>query len=312
MRARSGSLLVAALALTPGCAPSPAREPPPPVVATAAPVVVAPAAPTAPPPAAPAEATACGALGCRLYATSTEAFRAVLEQKPLVLALGEAHARKDVPGVASSSKRFTAEMLPELKDRASDLVIELMAPPTGCEPSTKIVRKELGKVTAKQADTNQNEYVTMGDEAKKLGVTPHLLHPTCADFKALGAAGADGVDAGLRLIGRLMRESTERLLARNAGAGVEKIVVLYGGAIHNDVEPLEAVKPYSFGPELVAATRGRYVELDVFVPEFISDTGMWTRFAWYPHFDRQAHPEKATLFAPVPSSYTLLLPATKG
>jgi hypothetical protein len=253
---------------------------------------------------------ACGALGCRLFDSPVEAFRAVLAEKPLVLGMGEAHAPKDVPGVPSSVKRFTLEMLPELKDRASDLVIELMAPPTGCEQKTKVVRKELAKVTERQAETNQNEYVVMGDEAKKLGVQPHLLHPSCADMKALSAPGVDSVDLGLTLIGRLMRESAEKLLAKNAREGVEKIVVLYGGAIHNDVEPMEAAKPYGFGPALVAATRGRYVELDVFVPEFVRDTGLWTRFAWYPHFDRKANADKATLFSPVRAAYTMLLPAT--
>jgi len=108
-----------------------------------------------------------------------------------------------------------------------------------------------------------------------------------------------------------MRESAERLLARNAKEGVEKLIVLYGGAIHNDVEPFEAARPYCYGPELVAATKGRYVELDVFVPELVSDTGLWPRFAWYPHFDKQAHPDQATLFSPLPASYTMLLPATK-
>jgi hypothetical protein len=68
-------------------------------------------------------------------------------------------------------------------------------------------------------------------------------------------------------------------------------------------------------------TKGRYVELDVFVPELIRDVGLWPRFAWYPHFDKDAHPEKATLFMVVaapasagsgPASFTMLLPASKG
>lgn len=307
MRAPGRSLLIAVLCI--GCRASPAPAAGPRIV-TPAPAAVVQAPPASPP--AVTGATACGPLDCRLYATSTAAFRAVLAQKPLVLALGEAHARKDVTGVPSSSKRFTAEMLPELADKASDLVIELMAPPSGCAPATTgSVRKELGKVTAGHADTNQSEYVTMGDEAKKLGIAPHLLHPSCADLETIRAPGADGIDVALRLIARLMRESAERLLNRNAREGVEKLIVLYGGAIHNDVEPLDASRPYSFGPALVSATGGRYVELDVFVPELVGDTGLWTRFVWYPHFDRQAHPDRATLFSPLPTSYTMLLPVTK-
>jgi hypothetical protein len=270
-------------------------------------------APPAPPPAPPASAdpSACGALGCRLYDTPAAAFATVLAHKPLVLGLGEAHAQKAVPGVRSSAARFTTELLPTLKDSASDLVIELMVPPSGCEQKTKAaVQRKVDKITEKQADTNQNEYLVMGDEAKRLGIQPHLIHPTCADFRALNAPGADPADAALRLVGRLMHESAEKLLARNEKAGVEKMVVLYGGAIHNDVDPIEAARPYSFGPPLVTLTKGRYVELDLFVPELVHDSGMWLRFPWYAHFDKKAHPDKVTMFTMAPSSFAVLLPAT--
>ncbi len=274
---------------------------------TAAPVTAAASAP-------PVDPSACGALGCRLYDGPADAFRAVLATKPLVLGVGEAHAQKAAPGVASSAKRFTEAMLPELAGKASDLVLELMTPPTGCEQKTQAVKKEMAKVTEKQAETNQNEYVAMGDAAQKLGVEPHLLHPTCDDFKAVTAAGADATDASLKLIARLMRQTAERALARNASRGVEKIVVLYGGALHNDVEPRPEARDYAFGPDLVALTKGRYVELDVFAPELVHDGGLWPKLAWYAHFDRAAHPDKATLFAPsVPSgaSFTMLLPVTR-
>ena len=289
-------LLAGVLSL--GCASSPPPSAPPPAP---------PAGPRRPRrlPAPPPAPSACGALDCRLYDTPLLAFRAVLAQKPLVLALGEAHGQKDTPGVPTSARRFTEEMLPELQGQASDLVIELMVPPAGCEKKTKAaVRKKLEKVTEHQAETNQNEYVTLGHAAEKFGIAPHLLFPSCADFKAVDAAGADSVDAALQLVGRLMRETADKLLARNEKAGADRMIVLYGGALHNDVSPEESARPYAFGPPLVAATRDRYVELDVFVPELIRDTGMWTRFPWYPHFDKKAHPDSATLFRPLPASFT--------
>jgi hypothetical protein len=266
--------------------------------------------PPAPPAAASTDARSCGALACRLYDAPGDAFRAVLEQRPLVLAVGEAHAQKATPGVASSAKRFTTDMLPALEGKASDLILELMVPPTGCEQEKKAANKEIGKVTAPQAETNQNEYVTMGDAAKKLGIDPHLIHPTCDDIKAITALGTDPTDATLRLIARLLRETTKKALSRNERAGVEKIVVLYGGAMHNDVSPSEATSDYGYGLDLVAYTKGRYVELDVFVPELVQDHGLWPKFVWYPHFERAAHPDKTTMFAPLPSSFTILLPAT--
>jgi hypothetical protein len=255
--------------------------------------------------------TACGALGCRLFDTPVDAFRGVIAEKPLVLAVGEAHAQKAVSGVPSSASGVTSDMLPELRDKASDLVIELMVPPAGCEAKTAVVNKEMKKITAKQAETNKDEYVTMAEEAKKLDIEPHVLHPSCDDWKPITAPGADVADASLRLIARLMREMTKKALLRNEKAGIERMVVLYGGAIHNDVAPAEGTADYGYGPDLVAFTKGRYIELDMFVPELVRDSGLWPKFVWYAHFDKNAHPDKTTMFAPAPSSFTILLPATK-
>ena len=104
-------------------------------------------------------------LDCVLEATKA----AVLAEKPRVLAIGEAHAQKG-SGVDSSAKRFTLELLPALKGKASDLLVELMLPAKGCAKKVEAVREKQKVVTEKQAETDQNEYVTMGQEAKKLGI----------------------------------------------------------------------------------------------------------------------------------------------
>jgi len=86
--------------------------------------------------------------------------------------------------------------------------------------------------------------------------------------------------------------------------------VLYGGALHNDVMPRADRAAWSFGPEMVRATGGRYVELDIFVPESIQDTESWRAFAWYPHYDRAAHGGSTVLFRTGPSSWALIFPRT--
>src|SRR5215813_13347972 len=66
----------------------------------------------------------CGRMTCRLFPSPAKAFALVLDQKPLVLAIGEAHQTNETVNVRSAISRFTESMLPLLKHRASDLVVE--------------------------------------------------------------------------------------------------------------------------------------------------------------------------------------------
>src|SRR5262245_36176227 len=96
---RSLALLVLVAA---SCNGQPGGAPP---IATAPPAASSAAAA----PSAAAPSGECAALGCRLFDTPADAFRAVLETKPLVIAIGEAHAQKGTEGIASSAKRFTSD-----------------------------------------------------------------------------------------------------------------------------------------------------------------------------------------------------------
>lgn len=298
--------LLVALASPLGCNAQPTGAPIPPVASPPPAVSTAAIAPSAAPP-----ASDCVELGCRLFDTPADAFRAILESKPLVIAVGEAHAQKGTEGIPSSAKRFTGELLPLLEGRASDLLVELMAPPAGCKKTTEEVKTKQKVVTEKQTETAQSEYVIMGNEAKKRGVVPDLLRPTCADLDAIDKAGEEAIGASLATIARLTKIKIGDLLDRNDKAGAEKIVATYGGAMHNDLTPPPERAAWSFGPELSARARGRYVEIDLFVPEFIQATESWKKLPWYPHFDRDRHPEKTTLFNPRPGSYVLIFPRTQ-
>lgn len=287
---------------------------PAPVAAADAPVAAAASDAAAAPVAAAVTVTGapCGAMGCAQFDTPEQALEVVLASKPLVLAVGEAHAQKGKEGVASSTKRFTA-MLPALGGRASDLLVELMMPaklPDGgaCVQVAQAVKEKQKAVTAQQASTNQNEYVLMGDAARKLGVIPDLLRPTCDDLAAIDKAGPEMVAVSLETIARLTRAKVEQLLARNARApaDAEKMVVTYGGALHNDLVTTPERSRWVFGPDLSKVTKGRYVELDLYVPEFIEDTDTWKRLEWYPHYDRDKLGAKVTMFRPREGSFVIV------
>jgi hypothetical protein len=264
----------------------------------------------------PPGASSCtkdGGPPCFRFATTEDAFKWVLGHDPLVLGIGEAHAQKGSEGIASSTKRFTETLLPIAAPRSSDVVVELWAPDPKCAKEVKRVASAQKPVTEAQASTNQNEYVTLGTKAKEAGMTPWLLRPTCDDFAMLADAGDDAVGAMLGLVKRLTQAKVTQLYERNGKAPPpQKLVIAYGGALHNDLSPSEAMKDYSFGPELDRLTGGRYVELDLIVPEYVKKSPTWEKLPWFASFEADkasdAPRNEATLYVMGERSFVLLFP----
>src|SRR5580698_549473 len=135
---------------------------------------------------ATASGVPCGALECVQYDSAREAFVAALDRAgaPLILGVGEAHAPRGATA-PSAARRFASELLPVLAGRASDLLLELMMPPTGCVDAVAEVRRDQEPVTSRHADTDADEYVALGARARGLGIVPDMLRPTCADMDAI-------------------------------------------------------------------------------------------------------------------------------
>jgi hypothetical protein len=239
----------------------------------------------------------CGALDCREFDSLEAAFDFALVSKPLLVAVGEAHAQKGTT-VPSSAKHFTEHVLPMLKGRASDILVELMNPPEGCAKTTEVVRQKQEVVTRSQAKTDQGEYVALGERARALGIVPDLLRPTCADMDAVKAAGEDAVTASLELIAHLSQAQATRLLDRDARTpgDQDKMVLIYGGAIHNDLHPPEARAAWSFAPALDAYTHGRLVTVEIFIPELFDDSESWKARSFYKHYDPARMGGRTTVF----------------
>jgi hypothetical protein len=252
--------------------------------------------------------TRCGATPCRLFSDERAAFAAILEPGPAVLGVGESHAQRGSESVEPSTRRFTRELLPQLAGHASDIVIELMLPNPKCAPESKKARKEQKVVTEHQAKTDQDDYVALGTRAKELGIRPHALEPTCDDLSRIAKAGPDVVTVSLDVVTRLATETLSRLLSANAAAHDARMVVAYGGLMHNDIVPRPERAQWSFGPTMKEKTSDRYTELDLVAPEQIEDSSTWRSLPWVPTFDRDEHPDRAVLLTPSPRSYVLVFP----
>ena len=284
-------------AATPAVASAPASSTP----ASSAPGAASAASTDAPPPGRP-----CGELGCLAFATPAAAFAHALSAEPRVIAIGEAHVQKGAPKVKSTIRRFAEELLPKLEGRASDLVIELLTTNGSCGKAVeKDVAERQKPVTEPQAATNQNQYVTLGALAKKHGIAPHALVPECDELRAVTQAGEADIDRMLVLIADATVRESEKLVA---SADPKRALVLYGGALHNDLEPRPGRETWSFGPRLAKIVAGRYVEIDLVIPEFVKPTPSWQGFPWYAPFTALAPSPETILYRPSSASYVLIFP----
>jgi hypothetical protein len=189
----------------------------------------------------------------------------------------------------------------------SNMTLELMAPPSGCDKTKKKVQKELATVGAGQKETDANEYVTLGKTAQSLGVTVTQLSPSCADFAAITKPSADVTDL-LRMIKKLTVQEVKAILDK-PGRDPLKTIVVYGGAFHTEPDPPKERADFSFAADMSAFVDGRYASVHLFVREFVDAS--WSDWEWYSSFDPKSHPNKVTMFHPKPKHWVILTAASK-
>lgn len=248
----------------------------------------------------------CGELTCRNFDTPAKAFSAVLASKPLVLGLGEYHEIEGGPKVKSALKRFTETMLPQLKGKASDLIAETWLTNGNCGKAEAEAKEQIEKESERPA-TTEDEVVTMLKKGNSLGIAPHILTVECEDYEDLldEKREIDNVKL-LELVTRLLKEKAEKLAKDQGPEG--KAVVIYGGALHNDLAPSEELASFSFGPDLKKSTGGRYVQLGLYVPEFIERDEETRQATWYPLFVKHASTTKTLLITLAPDAHLLIFP----
>jgi hypothetical protein len=99
-------------------------------------------------------------------------------------------------------------------------------------------------------------------------------------------------------------------LAPRAPAG--KLVCVYGGALHNDLRPVAALAPFTYGADMQRATAGGYLEVDLYVPELIERDRDLRREPWFAEVKRlgrgEASRARTLLIRRGPGSYILLYP----
>jgi hypothetical protein len=239
------------------------------------------------------------------------AFARVLERNPAILAIGEYHEIEGGPKVPSAVKRFTTQLLPLLKGKASALVLETWVTTGKCGQVEKQATAAVAKTT-RRPETTEDELTTLLDRSFKLGLANHILLLSCDEYRSmLGDDGELDGEKSLTLVRHKVEEKALESREKGEGGVQGRAIVLYGGALHNDLMPAPGFEGVTFGPSLREATDGGYVELDLLVPEYVEDDDDLKKEEWFAPAMKLAAAGKTVLVSPGPDSRVLIFPRTR-
>ena len=260
------------------------------------------ATPASPPPEAAAPVPTAS-----LHPTAAAALRDLLAKEPRVLAVGEYHQTKANARIASALKRFTRDLLPALRDAgATDLVVETWITTGSCGEVEQKAVARVEKTTERPART-ENEVLTLLRQAKQSGMQPRILQVACKDYQEIMV----GSEVDFERLLRLTRDQLEAQIRVALARPGSRMVVSYGGALHNDLRPSPELAPYAYGPAVSGAVGGRYLEVDLYVPELIEKNPAIRAEPWYEVYRRAYRRGQVTLVRRSDVSFALVFPRSR-
>ncbi len=248
------------------------------------------------------------ALPHRIFSCAARALEAVIEETdPRVIGFGEFHQQTGTVGTLSTIERFADQLLPLMAQRTSDLVVETWVSEGRCGEVEKQVVSDVNKVS-KRPDETEDENLRMLKAARILGVQPHILKMECADYEKVHRAdgGVDYLEM-LDLVARRLLETTGKILKKRSSED-RRMIAVFSGAIHNDLFPAKDWETFSYGPAMQKAARGRYVEVDIYVPEFVEAASTAREEIWFDKVTSLASRETAALIKMGKNSYIIVFP----
>jgi hypothetical protein len=231
------------------------------------------------------------------FPTLSKAFSAVLEKQPKVLGIGELHTTTTGPQGPTTLSRFTTELLPLLSPGTTDLVLETWRLNPECYQQAKAVSETIQQ-DLKRPEATKTELELLIEAAIALKIQPHDLLLSCEEYAQVQIEGE--LDYGT-----LLTVVTQKLQAYGEeGFNIpEARVVLYGGAVHNDVVPNPDQADYSYGKALGQSSG--YIELDLYNPAILKEKPALVEESWAPLLEK-AGPGKVILYARSARSYVIL------
>jgi hypothetical protein len=226
----------------------------------------------------------------REAATTAAAISMILAENgtPQVYAIGEYHQTRAAIAKTSPLARFTQEIIKLLEPHARQLVVETWLD-SECDTAPNRTDFEVAHMMA---------------TGIKDGLVAHTLPITCIELdSAIDASGHMNFLLLLEMITDKLAETTRRLVA----ADPDHAVIVYGGALHNDLYPRWPLEQLSYARPMAEAGV-RVLEIDLVVPEVVAYMPMVRDEPWFPLLGR-ASPDRVIVWDRGPGSYVVILPA---
>lgn len=240
-----------------------------------------------------------------LFDSPVEAMQRVLAgPMPRVLALGEFHEVEGGPKVRTSLQHFRDELLPMLAPLSSDLVLETWVTQGDCGKEEKAVVAKVEQTT-QRPETVETDLVKLIKRSRALAVEPHILQMSCPTYRALlDDKGEVDFAKLLAAIARLLEAQVDAI-RKERGPRETRTVLVYGGAVHNDLTPARELRAFSYAPSLARKTKNGLVSVNLYVPEFIERSDYLKAEPWYAQL-AALPPGKTALLTTGPRSYIIV------
>lgn len=218
----------------------------------------------------------------RVFDNLEAALSAIVPAGARVLGIGELHSRVDRKSNVSSLAAFT-EVVPELGDKISDLVVETYVVDKKCGKAAVVATQKVEK-DVKRPEAVKSEIGKLADAARAAKIQPHAMTLSCKDYEAIAPAKGQADPVAMLDITtkELTRITASAIAFRDKQQDKRPWIVVYGGALHNDRFPKEALAIWSYAPAIDKASGDKYVEIDLFVPELAEAEKLFAEEPWLP------------------------------
>jgi hypothetical protein len=238
----------------------------------------------------------------REFADTRSAIAQILAEnpRPRVYAIGEYHQTRNAIAATSPLTRFTSEIISMLEPFAAHLVVEAWLDASCWSPVN--TNKAVLAGTQRPGST-QMDVMRLVKRSQAMHLQTHTLPMTCIEYDAMvDASGHVDFLLLLQLVTGKLTETTRALLAGDGS------VIVYGGALHNDLYPRWPLEELSYAKTLSTELGGKVLEIDLVVPEVVADMQMIRSEPWFPLLGR-ASPKRVVVWQRGPASYLVILPA---